>query len=168
MTKIILLNGASSSGKTTIGKLLQENLSDPEWLFLSLDDFLAKLPKHAFSSEVKFSENILKAIPAFHKSIAAIATSGVPLILDHVFQEHGWFDDFASSIAGISVLAVKVSCPFDVLKSREKSRGDRQIGLAEMQFAKVHQGVGYDIEVDTSRMNPTECRDLILQKLKIS
>lgn len=36
-------------------------------------------------------------------------------------------------------------------------RGDREIGLARWQFDKVHEGVRYDIELDTSRSTPEDC-----------
>ena len=35
------------------------------------------------------------------------------------------------------------------------------IGLARRQFARIHQGVRYDFEVDTSLATPLECAERI-------
>lgn len=168
MANIILLNGTSSSGKSTVGKLLQECLRDPEWLLLSIDDTLGNLPDHAFETKVKFSKNLLHIIPGFHRSIAAFAMEDVPVIVDHVFQEDGWFQDFIEATKGISVLLVGLKCPIDVIEAREKSRGDRETGLGRMQFPKVHQGIKYDLEIDTSRLSPAECVARIVERLNCS
>ena len=50
MRKVILLNGASSAGKTTLARELQVVAKHP-YLRLSVDDFLAMLPeRHAVES----------------------------------------------------------------------------------------------------------------------
>jgi len=42
--KIIFLNGASSSGKSTIARILQERLGEP-FLHMQLDAFIDMLPR---------------------------------------------------------------------------------------------------------------------------
>jgi chloramphenicol 3-O phosphotransferase len=41
-----------------------------------------------------------------------------------------------------------------VLEAREKARGDRDLGLARWQHARIRPGAGYDLEIDTSRLTP--------------
>jgi chloramphenicol 3-O phosphotransferase len=48
-----------------------------------------------------------------------------------------------------------------VLEARERARGDRQIGLARWQFDRVHQGIVYDLELDTTAMLPRACAERI-------
>jgi chloramphenicol 3-O phosphotransferase len=59
------------------------------------------------------------------------------------------------------LFVVGVHAPLDVLEARELARGDRAIGLARWQFARVHQGVAYDFEVDTSTATPDACAQAI-------
>ena len=49
MVDVIILNGGSSSGKTTLAKHLQNSLSAP-WLRFSIDDLVDALP-HAMVDE---------------------------------------------------------------------------------------------------------------------
>ena len=54
--------------------------------------------------------------------------------------------------------------PLDVLEAREIARGDRAIGLARWQFDKVHRGMTYDFEIDTSTLTPDACAAAIMQR----
>ena len=44
-----------------------------------------------------------------------------------------------------------------VAAAREVARGDRVTGMAQSQAAVVHQGVVYDVEVDTTHAESLEC-----------
>ena len=48
-----------------------------------------------------------------------------------------------------------------VLEARERRRGDRLIGLARWQHGRMHAGMSYDLELDTSQATPAECAKLI-------
>ena len=61
MSRIIFLNGCSSSGKTSISKAIQEISSSP-WLHMGVDTFIGMLPSKFFgfgerSKEGYFSFN---------------------------------------------------------------------------------------------------------------
>ena len=45
-------------------------------------------------------------------------------------------------------------CPLAVVEQRERERRDRTLGQAAAQFAVVHAGRTYDVEVDTSVLTP--------------
>ena len=48
-----------------------------------------------------------------------------------------------------------------MLEARERARGDRLIGLARRQFARIHKDMRYDFEVDTSLATPLDCAERI-------
>jgi chloramphenicol 3-O phosphotransferase len=52
---------------------------------------------------------------------------------------------------------IGVRCPLEVLKEREKSRGDRTLGQARLQHELVHAHGVYDLEVDTAQFSAAEC-----------
>ncbi len=59
------------------------------------------------------------------------------------------------------VLFVGVRCPLDELERRERARGDREAGLASLQYDLVHAHGDYDLECDTSTASPRACAERI-------
>lgn len=87
---------------------------------------------------------------------AEYARHGQNVLLDHVLPAEGW-KYLAVDLAGYSVLLVGVHCSVEVLDARERSRGDRPLGLASSQAGKIHANRVYDFEVDTSHQDSVEC-----------
>ncbi|MFG2386435.1 phosphotransferase-like protein [Streptomyces avermitilis] len=52
---------------------------------------------------------------------------------------------------------VGVHCPLPELERRESERGDRQPGLAAMQYGEVHSHELHDLDIDSSLHTPAEC-----------
>ncbi len=46
------------------------------------------------------------------------------------------------------------------------ARGDRQVGMAEQQALLVHEGIAYDVEVDTTHLLPADAARPILDHLR--
>ena len=55
------------------------------------------------------------------------------------------------------MLWVGVRCDSGVAADRETARGDRVAGMAVTQAELVHDGVRYDLEVDTTHAEAMEC-----------
>ena len=94
--------------------------------------------------------------------LAAMARAGARIILDEVFlggasSQRRWQE----ALTGLDVLWVGVRCDSAVAAARELARGDRITGMAVSQAALVHQGVAYDLEVDTTRAEALDCARLI-------
>ncbi len=156
---ILFLNGTSSSGKTTLSKLLQDQLEDV-FLHVPLDAFGAMFPPGKLGNEELCSVAQPKLFAGFYGSIAALVGCGNRVIVDTVaFKQHNQF--FQPLFAPFRVVYVGVKCPLGELERREKSRGDRTIGLASSQFAQVHQFLHYDVEVDTHAHPAHECAAFI-------
>jgi chloramphenicol 3-O phosphotransferase len=47
-SRVIVLNGGSSSGKSTIARCLQDRLPSP-WLVLGVDDLIGAMPRNAIA-----------------------------------------------------------------------------------------------------------------------
>ena len=52
------------------------------------------------------------------------------------------------------------------MAQRELARGDRPPGMAEGQALIVHQGITYDVEVDTSHTGSIDCARTIAAYVK--
>ncbi|HEY1626172.1 MAG TPA: hypothetical protein VGG16_20490 [Streptosporangiaceae bacterium] len=65
------------------------------------------------------------------------------------------------ALGALPVLWVGVRCDGQVATGREIARGDRTPGMAAAQADTVHEGVDYDLEVDTAHAEALECaRDI--------
>ena len=63
------------------------------------------------------------------------------------------------------MLWVGVRCAPEVAAEREIARGDRAAGMAAGQAETVHQGVVYDIEIDTSHTESLDCARAIAARV---
>jgi chloramphenicol 3-O phosphotransferase len=180
--KIIILNGTSSSGKSTLAKALQTLIEEPS-LNAGIDPFIFMLPKRYLNPplwydvyEYSWPDNgtadglVIKGGPlgrrlmmAMNHALAAMAHDGFTLVVDHVFIEREWLRDCIEALVGIDVLFVGVRCPLEVLEQRERERRDRTLGQARAQYDVVHAGMIYDVEVDTSISSPEECASMIMR-----
>jgi chloramphenicol 3-O phosphotransferase len=171
MTQVIMLNGGSSSGKTGIARCLQAILPQP-WLRLGVDDLVAALPPSVLDSEsgiafgsqgeVSVGGDFSAAQVAWITGLAAMARAGMRLIYDDVLLAGGAAQErLRAGLVGLDVLWVGVRCDPEIAAGREIARGDRVGGMATSQATMVHQGVSYDLEVDTSRTESLACARLI-------
>ncbi|MFF7788953.1 chloramphenicol phosphotransferase CPT [Streptomyces sp. NPDC007991] len=166
-TQVIVLNGGSSSGKSGIVRCLQEVLPDP-WAAFGVDSFVEALPARMRGSEegiafaadggVSVGAQFRALDAAWTEGIAAMARAGARIIVDDVFlggphSQERW----RKALAGLDVLWVGVRCDSAVAEGREIARGDRVRGMAASQARLVHEGVRYDVEVDTTHTESLVC-----------
>lgn len=166
MTRVIVLNGGSSSGKSALARSLQEILPDP-WLSLGIDDLIEAMPPSLESADggiafapdggVDVGDRFRELEAAWAAGLAAMARAGGRVIADDVFlggaaSQQRW----RSALTGLDVLWVGVRCDPEVAAAREAARGDRVGGMARAQAEIAHRGVVYDLEVDTTRTGPVE------------
>ena len=165
--RVIVLNGGSSSGKTSIARSLQAILPRP-WLRFSVDDFVEALPPGLLVSgagievgergEVTVGEDFRELEAAWRTGLAAMARAGAGVILDDAFLGGAVSQQrVRAGLEGLTVLWVGVHCDPGIATGREVIRGDRVAGMAAMQAELVHRGVFYDIEVDTSHTEALDC-----------
>ena len=157
---VIVLNGTSSSGKTTLARELQSQCADI-YLLCSLDAFWDMTPYGITAGSGNFPNMKL----ALAKSVLALVETGHNVIVDIVFCGRKTYQELQQELEGINLNIIKVECPLDELIKREMSRGDRNIGLAESQFKSVHKGVTYDLIVNTLTNSSEQCAQKIIKSL---
>jgi chloramphenicol 3-O phosphotransferase len=170
-TQVIVLNGGSSSGKSGIARCLQAVLPDP-WLTLGTDTLVEAAPASSPTSaagiefgpagQVIVGPEFRALEAAWMAGIAAMAQAGAHVILDEVFlggpaSQQRW----QSALGPLPVLWVGVRCDREVVAAREIARGDRILGMAASQADLVHEGMVYDLEVDTGQIEALECARII-------
>ncbi len=180
--RIVFLNGVGSVGKSSIAKALQ-TLTAETFLLVAMDSFLEMLPLAMQDHPDTFLYEVLeedghpsveiktgpigeRVMRGMRHAIAALAAQGNNLIVDEVMTATDWAA-YASLLQGFDVVKVGVFAPLDVIEARERERGDRLIGTSRRQYARLHEGMSYDFEVDTSRATATECARAIQRRFRL-
>jgi chloramphenicol 3-O phosphotransferase len=177
MTQVIVLNGGSSSGKTGIARCLQAILPKP-WLSIGVDDLIEALPPAMLDSgpgiafgphgEIDIGAGFRELEAAWMGGVAAMARAGARIIFDDVFLGGAVSQQRTRGyLAGLDVLWVGVRCDPEIATRREATRRDRVTGMAAAQAEIVHDGVGYDVEVDTSRTESIDCARVIAAHVRL-
>jgi chloramphenicol 3-O phosphotransferase len=172
-TNLFVLNGASSSGKSSIALALQDLWPRP-LLVTGLDTYIggwpAKFTKFIGEEGTPTEQTVgLRVVPGkgpapswifesgeqfnqlmrlVHRAWVSYGDGGIDLIVDHAL-----FDE-SMRLDALEVLSnafwVGVMCDMDELVRRESQRGDRPTGFASGTSVVVHEGMRYDLVVDST------------------
>ncbi len=184
MGTILILNGASSSGKTTLLRLLQDQLVEP-YLEAGIDKFIWMLPSRYLYAphwheifeyhwveqaggrrlEICAGPQGKVLFSGMHQAIATLARSGSNVLADHVLIEPEWVAECARLFSGLPAFLIGVRCSLEVLEERERARKDRTVGEARAYHEKVHAHGLYDLEVNTGIDDPEPCAQQVIDFL---
>ncbi len=170
LPQVLLLNGGSSSGKTTLARSLQDAL-DGYWLRLGVDTLVDAAPGRllrnggldlAEDGRVGVGPDFVEIERQWMSGVAAMASAGAHILIEDNFvsgpaAQQRW----RVALRGLAVGWVGVRCAAHVAAAREAARGDRIAGMAAAQAESVHRGISYDLEVDTGSGGPDELAQVI-------
>jgi len=179
---IIMLNGVSSSGKSSIARALQDVCSTP-LLHVGVDTFIDMLPAR-FCGEGQAARYGLQFVPVQTRdgplveirpgpyakrlfagmigAIGALARASNDIIVDEVLFGDDMLREYVRELRRQTVYFVAIHCTREIVEQRERERGDRFINSAKAQFPFVHGPTRhYDLELDTSLSAPYELAGLI-------
>ena len=175
--RIVILNGAPRSGKSSIARAMQQQLAG-SWINLGVDAQNASLPAALLpgiglrpgGERPDLEPAVLRLYLALYDAIAAHARQGFDVVADLGHHDAysrplGILPQCARLLAGFDVLFVGIRCPVDVIMARRNA--DPQDGFyahgpgvpAPVQRWQdaVHRPGIYDLEVDTGAMRPGDC-----------
>jgi chloramphenicol 3-O phosphotransferase len=184
---VIILNGPSASGKSSIQKAFQPLMMPNLWIKHGIDSlFDQPMPdinpenlafwqsenpiRWVVNSKDKDGNNIMtlfvgdqgdKVAYGMNSAIATYAQAGSNIIVDYIAYKKEWIDDLQQKLKGINTFFVKVNIPLDVLEQREQVRGTSPKGHARSHYDTVHWDIVYDLQVDSGKQNPTEIAQTI-------
>lgn len=189
--RLILLNGSSSAGKTTLALKLQQLLNEP-FQHIALDQFRDGMAGRfrGFNSppespgglglnivpmdtdegrltHIQFGAYGEQMLRGMRRAIAAFALAGNNVIIDDLLFKRAYLLDYVDALAGLNTWFIGVRCSRDVVQEREGKRMGRFPGTAISHFRQVHaHGAAYDLEVDTSATSPRHCAEAIIARLQ--
>lgn len=186
-SSIIILNGASCTGKTTLAHAIQQIADDP-YLIVSLDQYRNAMPDRYRGlnapegttgaeglnivpiqqdgenrTSIRFGSYGHKVLQGMRRSILALAQRGLNVIVDDVINESSFSSDYARLLRELDVTLVAVTCDPDEMVRRERARAGRFPGTALTTLAEVHDHMEYDIKVDTTNCSPQALAEDVLQ-----
>ena len=174
---VILLNGCSSAGKTTLAQAIQW-LSPQPVQYIGLDHFRDGMPgkyrgMNSLPGEpgarglnvvprdgqtlIEFGDVGRTVLRGMRRAVAAFASSGLDVVVDDLLLEHAFLLDYLDALDGLNVTFVGVHCDLDTAHARERARPGRFPGTAAAHFRRVHEHCVYDVEVDTAAHSPRHC-----------
>ncbi len=180
---VIILNGPSSSGKTSIQREFQALMMPTLWIKLGIDNLFDKPMPDITLENMAFwqSPNDIRWVTTTHtadekpiitlftgqqgeqvaygmnSAIAAYAQAGCNCIVDYIAYKQEWLDDLEQELDGIKTYWVKVTLPLEVLEQRERARGTSPVGHARSHYDTVYGDRAYDLVLDTSELSAAEC-----------
>lgn len=186
---VVILNGPSCSGKSSIIEAFQKKQDEP-WLSVGLDGFFVRvLPAKYFMEDKPEHYAVLHCVPSqengkrlftlivgpegqkvikgMHRAITAYALSGNNVIVDYVQYDPAWLAELEEGLKGIHVVFIGVTASLETLEQREKERGRPNVeGHVRSHYSTVHQGIEYDLMLDTDELTADEAADKIIGFLK--
>ncbi|WP_172121531.1 MULTISPECIES: chloramphenicol phosphotransferase [unclassified Devosia] len=183
--RVVILNGAPRSGKSSIARAMQDSLPG-QWINLGVDGQNATLPEvlrpgiglRPGGERPDLEPVVVRLYHALYATIAAHARDGFDVVADVGHHDGysaplGILPRSARQLAGLDALLIGVRCPIETIMARRNA--DPQNGfyaagpgvpapVLRWQEA-VHQPGIYDGEVDTGSMSPQDCVAVIAEAL---
>ena len=158
---VILLNGPSSAGKSSIAKVLRQKLHDSgRAVIISLDDYL-----QMSANEPIWEDDVFSIMPYMCEDIVAALQDGKTVMIDHVITSSRIYRALNDAVVGYQMKTVLVSCDVETMRRREAERGDRCPGSAEASLQYLYPKSGYDLCIDSSEANPAALAEEIINFL---
>lgn len=153
--KMIVLNGTSSSGKSTLSLALKnylESKSGKIFSVVSIDDYLS-----ISVNETIYEDDVFEASSAMCKNLRDSANLQINIIVDHVITSKRIFLQLIYSVKKYDIYLIHVTSPIHELRRRELLRGDRPVGAAESSLKYLFPSETYDLTIDTFQFSAKEC-----------
>ena len=160
---LLLLNGPSSAGKSSIAGELQRELrrygADP--VIISIDDYM----KIGTDEEI-WEDDVFEVMPDMCRDITPALRQGKWVIVDHVITSVRIYDALLDAAAGFDVVKVLVSCSLEILLKRERERGNRFAGSAEASLKYLYPKDEYDLRIDSGKTDAASSAEKIMDFLQ--
>lgn len=192
--RIIILNGAPRSGKSSIVTAIQTSF-EGVWMNLGVDAYVRHVTPERYRPGIGLRPGgerpdleplVATFYTALYASIAAHSRLGLNVVAEFGHHEAhsrplGILSACARLLTGLPVLFVGVHCPIDVIMQRRQAESEERrrdyLDVSASPAApapvllwqtQVHRPGIYDLDVDTSLQSPEDCAKEIRRHLEMS
>lgn len=183
MPAIVVLNGTSSAGKSSLARALQQAAAR-NLLHVQMDAFLGMQPPRLNNHQDAFVFRPVEGadppeiaietgafcqqlLDGMRRSVKALADAGLDLVVDDVWLQGNEQQAYEALLREHTVHFVGVYASLEACEARERARGDRDLGQARWQHARVHVNARYDLEVDTIEATPEKAAEIIAKRFEL-
>ena len=177
---LIVLNGASSAGKTSTAQALGAILGT-QCVHTGFDDILDRA--QPFGPEdpagrmgqwlrslritwFRLTDGRLRLFKRLHREVVALAQAGHTIIVDTSLMDRRALQDAAACFASLGGFLIGMKPPLAVSEQWEAARADRPPGHARHHYDLIHAHGIYDLVLDPSQMTPHECAIAIVRRVE--
>lgn len=164
--RILYLNGVTGAGKSTLAEVLK-NQKRVRFFALSNDMFQNTVGQTRLHTD--YWTYLGEAIRMLYRTARLYSQQGKHVVIDGMLLECPGLSPHLQTVreilAGCPLDFVEVSCPMEVLRSRNAERPDCYILQSEEQAAIMARDIPYSCRVETDKNTPEECAQIILGRL---
>jgi chloramphenicol 3-O phosphotransferase len=185
---VIIVNGGSSAGKTSMCKAFQDIAAEPFFL-LGIDLFWFCMPPkevelqsvsegyYKWVQEESDGKSHFRILPgpllnecmlARYKAMTSYLDRGLNLIADELFWTREWLMESLKVLAPYRTYYTGVFCQDPEISRREIQRGDRYCGWARGSQIYAHQFAKYDLMIDSTNRTPLECAEHLADYIRLN
>lgn len=179
---VIVLNGPSAAGKSSIQKAFQKLNMPKLWVKIGIDNLFdfpmpditrenlsfwqKKNPIRWVTTHIDSTgKNVVtlhigaqgnNVAYAMNSAIADYAANGCDVIVDYIAYEKSWFDDLQKKLKFFKTYYIAVDISLDELERREENRKTSPVGHARSHHAHIYWDKHYDLRVNSELDSPDE------------
>lgn len=177
--RIVILNGAPRSGKSSIAAAMRELAEEP-WLNIGVDTIVGSVLPSSLRPGIGLRpggerpdlEPLIRPMySALFQSVAAFASNGFNVVVDlgihdHYQQPQAVWNLLEERLSKIPYLAVRVRCSAEeLLRRRRDTHYPAEPGIVQRWEDAIDAVDRSTVEVDTSLTDASGCAKIILDTL---
>ena len=164
--RIIYLNGVTSSGKTSIVEALQSQKE--VFFYVVANDLFQEMIGEDYLKE-DYWKYLGDVIIMMYHTAKLFSDMGKNVIIDGILVERDGvaphYDRLKDILRDNPLDIVEVFCPLDICRQRNIDRGNRYETQSDEQAELMAKDISYSLRVDTARLSPEECAEVIMKAL---
>ncbi|PYE53752.1 phosphotransferase-like protein [Deinococcus yavapaiensis] len=186
--RLIVVNGTSSAGKSSLCAALQHLLDEPYWL-LGYDRAWMMGPWRYGPVQANERDGVWydldpenptvavgigvgpvgqRSVSGLHHMVASLLEQGHNVIVDALFMEAAWFEHAMRLWRPYRPLLVALKPPLEVSErweaERDATKAGRPTGLARLAYDAVHAHGSFDVELDPSLGTPEDAARQVIER----